>query len=47
MVGQEPFYAPYAMQSCAQRMVAYIRASVAGCGRHVVNPNFGGAPHMP
>ena len=30
------------LRNCAQRMVAYIRAAVAGCGCHKVTPNFGG-----
>lgn len=29
-------------RSCAQRMFAYIRAAVTGCGCHKVHPNFGG-----
>lgn len=41
---QEETWGPYLSQSCAQRMVAYIRASVAGCGGKTVNPNFGGTP---
>eukprot|EP00435_Cladocopium_sp_Y103_P022034 s1128_g5.t1 len=39
---EEPTWGPYLTQNCAQRMIAYIRASVAGCGCHKVNPNFGG-----
>jgi len=30
------------LRSCAQRMFAYIRAAVTGCGCHKVHPNFGG-----
>lgn len=39
---EEPTRAPYETQSCAQRMFAYIRAAVTGCGCHKVHPNFGG-----
>lgn len=41
-VAEEPTWPLYGAQACAQRMVGYIRASVAGCGKHTVNPNFGG-----
>jgi len=39
---EEPTWAPYLIQNCAQRMIAYIRAAVAGCDCHKVHPNFGG-----
>ncbi|CAE7581525.1 unnamed protein product, partial [Symbiodinium sp. CCMP2456] len=39
---EEPTWAPYAMNGCAQRMLTYVRAAVAKCGDETVVKSFGG-----
>jgi len=41
-ITEEPTWTGYVKNSCAQRMVAYIRAAVAKCGGQTVLKNFGG-----
>jgi len=39
---EEPTWAPYAMNGCAQRMLTYVRAAVGKCGDETVVKSFGG-----
>jgi len=36
------YWMGYGQDSCAQRMLAYARAAVAGCDGHTISPSFGG-----